>query len=143
MRKLAYLGQVATLLVLASLSGCGARLYPVEGQLVWSDGKPATELAGSLVMFESEENQTVSRSVLQPDATFRLTTENPEDGAPLGRHLVYIVESRSGFTGEGQVPPPRTKMDRRFARPESSGLEVTVPPEITPVVLKVERAQEP
>jgi hypothetical protein len=111
----------------------------VEGQLVWSDNQPATELAGSMVMFESEEHQTVSRSVVQSDATFRLTTENPDDGVPPGRHRVYIVESRAGSVGEGPVAPP--KMDGRYARPESSGLEVTVPPEITPVVFKVERAK--
>lgn len=140
MKQPRYLVLLTTLLVLTGLSGCSG-LYPVEGQLVWPDGKPATDLAGSQVMFESEENQTVSRSVVQPDATFRLTTEKPEDGVPPGKHRVYIVESRAGFTGEGQGQAARPKLHDRFGRPESSGLEVTVPPETNPVVLKVERSR--
>jgi hypothetical protein len=133
MRRLRF----AALAVFAGLAGCGDTLYPVKGQLVWPDGKPALELAGSQVMFESAEHHSVSRSVVQDDATFRLTTERPGDGVPPGLHHVYIVESRSAG-GEGEAAPP-ARIDKRFGRPESSGLEVTVSSELSSVVLKVER----
>jgi len=127
----------ALLLAIAALAGCG-RYYPLEGQLVWTDGTPATELAGSSVYFESAEHRTISRSIVGPDATFRLTTERPEDGVPPGVHRVYVIESRGGPGESGKRPPPR--IDERFLRPETSGLEVTVPPKEQPVILKIERA---
>jgi hypothetical protein len=123
--------------LLLGLWGCGTRLYPVEGQLVWSDGQPATDLAGSMVCFESAKHRTVSRSVVQADGRFRLTTEKPEDGVPDGTHRVYVVEYRTGG-GEGEPLSP-ARMDERFGHPATAGLEVTVPPDGR-VVLKVDRA---
>ena len=126
------------LIAAAAICGC-SRFYPVEGQLAWSDGTPATELAGSAVYFESTEHRTISRSIVTKDATFRLTTERPEDGVPRGLHRVYIVENRGGPSEASQRKPPR--IDERFLRPETSGLEVTVPPQEKLVVLKIERAR--
>lgn len=125
------------LLVMAAAGGC-SRFYPLEGQLVWADGTPATELAGSSVYFESAEHRTISRSIVASDAKFQLTTERPEDGVPLGLHRVYLVESRGGPGESAKRSPPR--VDERFLRPETSGLEVTVPPKEKLVVLKIERA---
>lgn len=125
-------------LLAAVVPGGCSRFYPLEGQLVWADGKPATELVGSSVYFESTEHRTISRSIVASDATFRLTTERPEDGVPLGLHRVYLVENRGGPGESGKRPPPR--VDERFLRPETSGLEVTVPPQERLVVLKIERA---
>lgn len=126
------------LVAIAAPCGC-SRYYPVEGQLAWTDGTPATELAGSSVYFESTEHRTISRSIVGGDATFRLTTERPEDGVPLGLHRVYVVENRGGPGESGKRQPAR--VDERFLRPETSGLEVNVPPKEKLVVLKVERAR--
>jgi hypothetical protein len=116
------------------VAGCGKRLHRVEGQIVWEDGQPAKELQGAMVYFESMEHRTISRSVVQKDGRFRLTTERPEvrgpDGVPPGTHRAYIVDG---------VPP---LVDIRFRRPETSGLEIKVPPE-GPVQLKVARARVP
>jgi hypothetical protein len=136
-------GQVralAVLLVLIGLPGCGARLYPVEGQLVWEDGQPATELEGSMVCFESAEHRTLSRAMVQPDGRFQLTTRKPGgDGVPPGPHRVYVVE-KLPYVGKGETarPLPR-RMDPRFGKLETSGLEVTVPLSSSPLLLKVER----
>jgi hypothetical protein len=127
-----YLAGLAAVALLAGLAGCGRRLHPVEGQLVWADGRPATELAGSMVYFESAEHHTVSRSSVGADGRFRLTTERPEaggpDGVPPGVHRVYVVD------GEPSL------VDQTFRNPATSGLEVTVPPD-GPVVLRVARAR--
>ncbi|MCI0462832.1 MAG: hypothetical protein L0Z62_38285 [Gemmataceae bacterium] len=138
--KRTYPGWLATLALLAGLSGCGTRLHPVEGQLVWADGKPATELEGGMVFFESSEHRSISRSLIQADGRFQLTTLRPGgDGVPPGLHRIYVVEPRTGGGESGQPLSP-AKMHERFARPDTSGLEMTVPPPSNPVVLKVERA---
>jgi hypothetical protein len=65
--KRKYLAGLAALALLPGLCGCGRRLHSVEGQLVWQDGQPATELAGSMVYFESARHHTISRSTVQAD----------------------------------------------------------------------------
>lgn len=125
------LATLALCAVLASFCGCGRELHPVGGTLVWEDGQPATELEGATIYFESTEHHTVSRSEVQEGAHFQLTTDRPEasgpDGVPPGVHRVYIVDG---------VP---SLVKSRFRRPDTSGLEVTVP--LTgPVELKLERA---
>jgi hypothetical protein len=130
--KRKHLAGLAALALITGLSGCGRKLHPVEGQLVWQDGQPAKELAGSMVYFESTEHHTVSRSAVNEEGQFLLTTDRPEargpDGVPPGVHRVYVIDG---------IPP---RVDPRFRKPDTSGLEVTVPPE-GPVVLKLERAR--
>ena len=129
-----YVAWLAVLVLVAGLTGCGRRLHPVEGRLVWQDGQPAKELAGSMVYFESTEHRTISRSTVGPDGRFDLTTERAEargvDGVPPGKHRVYVIDS---------APP---LIDQRFRRPDTSGLEVTVPP-TGPVVLTIGRSRTP
>jgi hypothetical protein len=127
---------VAVLVLLVFLlepASWGERRHPVAGQLVWEDGQPARELAGSMIYFECLEQRSLSRSKVKEDGSFQLTTEEPEtrgtDGAPPGQYRVYVIDGR----------PPR--IERRFCRPDTSGLEVTVPPD-GPVILKVERNRE-
>lgn len=121
---------LAALAILAGLSGCG-ELHPVGGHLVWEDGQPAKELAGAMIYFESADHSTISRSVVESEGQFQLTTETPEasgpDGVPPGMHRVYVVDG---------LP---SRLDSRFRNPETSGLEVKVPPD-GPVVLKVARS---
>ncbi len=128
--KREYLLGFAALALLTVLAGCGRKLHPVHGQLVWEDGQPATELAGHMIYFECLEQRTISRSTVEEDGSFQLTTDKPEaqgtDGAPPGHHRVYLIDG---------VPP---LMETRFGRPDTSGLEVTVPPDGA-VVLKVAR----
>jgi hypothetical protein len=128
-----YLASLAALALLTGLCGCGRRLYPVEGQLVWQDGQPARELEGGMVYFESARHHTLSRSTVQADGRFELTTDRAEaegpDGAPPGVHRVYVVA------------PAESLLDDRFRNPATSALEVKVPPD-RPVVLRVERAPQ-
>ncbi len=126
-----YLVALAACAVFTSFCCCGRELRPVGGTLVWEDGQPATELVGATIYFESTEHRTVSRSAVQEGAHFQLTTDRPEasgpDGVPPGVHRVYIVDG---------VP---SLMKPKFRRPDTSGLEVTVP-FTGPVELKIERA---
>lgn len=125
------LGALAGFAVLTGFCGCG-RLHPVGGQLVWEDGQPAAELAGAMIYFESTEHRSVSRSVVQADGRFQLTTDRPEasspDGVPPGTHRVYVVDGLPSL------------IDPKFRRPDTSGLEVKVPPD-GPVMLKLAKSK--
>ena len=59
----------AALLVVLSSAGCGGgrKLYPVEGMVVDEDGKPAVELAGGTVSFESVEDRSNASGQIRPD----------------------------------------------------------------------------
>jgi hypothetical protein len=125
------LAALAVLAALMGFGGCGQRLHPVGGQLIWADGQPATELAGAMVYFDSSQHGTISRSMVQADGRFQLTTHRPEasgpDGVPPGVHRVYVRG--------GSAP----MVEQRFRDPATSGLVVTVPPN-GPVVLQIARA---
>jgi hypothetical protein len=130
----ALLAVAGLLAFLAEPAGWLQRRHPVAGRLVWEDGQPARELAGSMIYFECLEQRSMSRSKVKEDGSFQLTTEGPEaggaDGAPPGHYRVYVIDGR----------PPR--IENRFRRPDTSGLEVTVPAD-GPMVLRVERRHEP
>jgi hypothetical protein len=101
MRPLAHF----TLLVfcLALLAGCGQSIVPIKGKVMF-EGKPVT--AGSVTFqLDVPEDQMYagrpSSGEVQPDGSFQLTTNSPNDGAPLGRHrVVYIAP----FAEEGSDP---------------------------------------
>jgi hypothetical protein len=131
---------VALLMLVSLLLGCGSGYYPVEGQVVWKDGKPATELAGSLVIFECAEKKTSAQGVIQPDGKFKLTTLKPNDGAAAGEHVVLVMETgrkpQGGPDGTNLAP---SKIDMRYATPSTSDLRATVKPGKNAVTLTVER----
>src|SRR5262245_4463031 len=73
--------------------GCGSSgVYPVQGQLVWKDGAPAKELAGTLISFEQPDKRLSARGQIETDGSFQLTTHKPNDGAPVGENMVILVE---------------------------------------------------
>jgi hypothetical protein len=126
--------------LVALLCGCGSGTYPVEGRLVWKDGTPATELAGSNVIFDGVDQKSSALGSIQPDGSFRLTTHNPNDGAPAGDYNVLVIEvgrKPLGGAEPGALAPG--VMDERFADPSTSKLTATVKPGKNSVTLTVER----
>jgi hypothetical protein len=119
--------------VLLGAIGCGGRkLYPVEGKIVFPDGRPVTGLAGGTVEFDPLEGKEGARGEIQEDGTFRLGTVKPGDGAYPGRYQVCVVPA--------QVldrPNPRV-LDRRFEDFKTSGLKVEVKREDNQITLPVE-----
>ena len=108
----------------AAAAGCGnEKIYPVEGRVVFADGTPATELAGGLVIFASEEAKGSSRGAIQADGTFRLSTIATGDGAYLGKNRISVSGPRKIV---GVKQPASILLDPKYADPETSGLEYTV-----------------
>ncbi len=123
------------------LCGCGSGLYPVEGQVVWKDGTPATELQHSSVVFDHPGKQTSSRGAIQADGSFKLTTNSPNDGAFPGEYKVLVLEvGRKSIGGpDGSALAPGA-VDTKYADPSTTTLLETVKAGPNKLVLTVERA---
>jgi hypothetical protein len=127
-------------LILSTAAGCGSSLYPVDGKLIWKDGTPATELAGSHVVFEQPDSNVSARGIVQFDASFKLTTDAPDDGVPAGEYQVLVIEvarKSLGSAESGAIAPG--VMDARFSDPSTSELTAQVEPGPNNVILSVER----
>jgi hypothetical protein len=123
------------------LCGCGSGIYPVEGQVVWNDGTPATELKNGLVIFDLPEKKTGARGTIQPDATFKLTTNTTNDGAYAGEYTVLVIEvGRKAMGGEDGANIAPGAMDAKFSDPRTSTLKTTIVPGTNKIKLTVERA---
>jgi hypothetical protein len=114
------------------LSGCGSGLYPVEGQVVWKDGAPATELP---------EKQTSARGSIQADGTFRLTTISPDDGALPGDYKVLVIEiGRKALGGPDATAIAPGAMNSKYSDPSTTDLQATVRAGPNKITLTLERA---
>ncbi|HXG12998.1 MAG TPA: hypothetical protein VNK04_24790 [Gemmataceae bacterium] len=125
-----------TALTLAGMVGCGSSKYPVEGKVVWSDGTPARELAGGMVVFESTETPRSARGEIKEDGSFRMVTERPNDGVAPGSYRVLVIQPEPD---DSIRPRPPLAMDTRYSAFETSGLTYTVQPGKNEPVFKVER----
>lgn len=72
-----------------SVVGCGPKLYPVRGTITLDDGAPLTK---GLVIFERVDGgpPLTARGNVKSDGKFQLSTNNPNDGVPLGRYKMVI-----------------------------------------------------
>ncbi|HTK77498.1 MAG TPA: hypothetical protein VL371_19695 [Gemmataceae bacterium] len=134
---------LAVLMLSACVGGCsGAGPFPVEGTVVWEDDTPAKELHLGSVVFDLPEKQTSARGVIQPDGTFTLTTNKPNDGALAGEYKVLVVEGgrKPMAGGDGSQLAPGY-MDSRYADRSTTDLTATVKPGKNVIKLKVRRAR--
>ena len=126
------------------LCGCGTGVYPVEGHVVWKDGKPATELKNGMVIFDLPEKQTGARGSIGEDGSFKLTTFTTNDGALPGEYKVLVVEgARKALGGPDSSLMAPGAMDSKFSDPSTTTLRATVAPGPNKITLTVERASAP
>jgi len=125
----------SSFILLVGLVGCGPRLYPVHGKVVWENGTEARELARGLVVGESTSGGGGVRGDIEEDGSFTLSTSKPGDGVLPGKYRAAVVEYRPGEP----LPPPI--MDLTFSNLATSKLEINVDPKATTeVILKIRRA---
>lgn len=125
----------AWLLVVFAVTGCGGGKHQIEGRVVWADGKPATELAGYSIDFESHENKLSASGTIKSDGTFTLGTDRVADGVSTGTYKVAINAPLPG----GDEPVKRSLLPDHYSRPDSSGLVETIDGSKRTVELKLER----
>src|SRR4029078_7599408 len=119
-------GSFASFVLLTCL-GCGSGMYPVEGKIVYADGKPATELAGGTVTFDNPEARVSALGQIDKDGAFRLTTTKPNDGAFPGNYRVAISEPPDPDAQEDKPQKKRrTVLLPKYRNPETSELKVVV-----------------
>ncbi|MDZ7617388.1 MAG: hypothetical protein U1E05_10305 [Patescibacteria group bacterium] len=132
------------LLALLSVLGCGSgqSVYPVQGQIVYADGSPATDLAGCTVTFEwvaptamAEQAGIGGWGEVQADGTFTIGTYKPADGAVAGKHRVAISPPEQEVDG----PIVESPVASRYGSVETSGLEVEVARGTKKITLTVDR----
>lgn len=121
-----------------TMVGCGTSKYQIEGRVVWTDGKPATELAGYTVDFEAREARISATGIIKPDATFELSTDRAGDGVIAATYKIAINPP----VAEGDVPVARSLLPAHYATPDSSGLTETIDGKRKVVELKVERRKK-
>ncbi|MEQ8787012.1 MAG: hypothetical protein RIC55_11960 [Pirellulaceae bacterium] len=126
------------------VAGCGGPVsYPVQGRVVFSDtGQPAKELVGYAVTLETFEPTADGMRVsgsgeIDSAGSFTLSTYGLGDGAAPGKHHVTITAPQQ----DGDGPPIKWLIDKRYGDPEQSQLEVEIVPGENHPVLKVERAK--
>lgn len=132
----------AVLLVLCALSlvvcGCGsARSHPVSGTVIFEDNKPARELAGGTVSFESVADKSNASGEIQADGTFRINSQAGGDGVPAGRYRVLVMPPEPD--DPDRRPPPL--LDPRYQAYDTSGIEVSIEEKTTSLPIQVKRAR--
>lgn len=77
-------------LLAASCGPGGPQLHPVRGQVLFQE-MPAD---GALVVFHpvgGKEDAPRPSAIVAADGTFNLSSETPDDGAPVGDYVVAVV----------------------------------------------------
>jgi hypothetical protein len=117
-------------------TGCGGSgTVPVAGKVVYSDGSPATDLAGYLVNLDSSELKVSANGAVQPDGTFKVGTYDVEDGALPGKYKVAITPPEAPI----DAPPPKPIISPKYGDLNNSGLEAEIGSDPANLTLQVER----
>jgi hypothetical protein len=108
------------------LAGCdgGLQTYPVQGKVVFPNGKP---LAGGSVEFltkDTEGKALNARGPINADGTFQVKTRDQE-GAVAGKHQIIVLPLRVDAVSKTTVVPPNP-IDPRYSSYATSGLSFTV-----------------
>jgi hypothetical protein len=120
--------QAGGLLLVLLLAGCGEShkpLFPVQGQVLDPDGKPA---AGAKVVFHpvggADAKTARPVGVVNEAGAFSLTTYTKGDGAPAGDYIVTIEWRAQRTSPFGGVPGDQ--LGGKYARPDKSPYKATV-----------------
>lgn len=117
--------RLVLLFTLIFVVGCG-REPQVTGKVTFPDGAPLT--VGE-VQFLAETHSAFGK--IQADGTYRLGSMKKDDGVPPGTYSVIVVKAAQSFPtppggGIDDTPPPVFLIDKKFNKPETSGLTCEV-----------------
>ena len=125
--------------------GCSSKepTYPVKGKVVYQDdGSPAA--SGVSIVFEStKEPYPRATGEIQPDGSFVLSTDRPDNGAIQGPHRISITTIATDGTGTDLSVQMSKKIDPKYFEFRTSGLTADIKPNDTnDIVVKVERPKK-
>ena len=127
----------------ALLAGC-SNLVQVQGE-VTLDGKP---LSNAKVMFMPKGGGRPAEGKSDADGKFKLTTNQPFDGAAPGEYVVTVTartivyESKAG-TEEGFIEKPIWHAPQKYSEPAKSDLVATVSAEKPKIKLELRSSVTP
>jgi hypothetical protein len=142
-KRLLHKQRLTVLAIVLVVAGCGARSYPVHGQVVWSDGTPAKELAGGFVTFDSEEADLSARGEISTDGSFVLSNLKKDDGLPPGRYQVMVAapEPDPSEPPDSLAVKGRNLLPPKYQIYETSGLAQTVEAKPNQITLRIDKAE--
>lgn len=126
----------ASVVLLLSLFGCrekGVSIYPVEGEVVWNDGRPAQKLVRGTVSLRGGHGINPNAKI-QSDGTFKLHTRGLGEGVPAGEYSAVVMPPETFMH-----TPQQSLIDPRYKSHKTSGLKVVVEPRENYVKLEVKR----
>jgi hypothetical protein len=129
--------RLSGLLFVVLAAGCHSGLYPVRGTITFDDGRPASNLTGGFVTFQSVDGQVSSQGAIQPDGSFTLSTQAENDGAYPGRYRVLVTPPPYHGDERHQAAP---LIDHQYGDPNASELEAVVEEKQNDVQLRLKRA---
>jgi len=114
----------STLVLAVTLAGCGGDLVSVKG-VVTIDGQP---LGTGNISFHPVDGGPVGHGAIQSDGSFTIRTATEKGLAP-GAYRVTVVATGEAPepTPQNPEPIPQLLVPPRYGKPETSGLEYTVP----------------
>ena len=126
MRSL-FLSRLFLIILISLLTGCTRseypnETYPVSGRIQTRDGTPARDVRVTLHSEKllSEGDPFRPSGMTDDEGTFRLTTYETHDGAPVGN---YAMTFRWAAPQKTVLDPiPKDKLRNRFARPTDESL---------------------
>jgi hypothetical protein len=130
------------LALLLAIAGCGAKLYPVQGQVVWTDGTPAKELAGGFVSFNDDAADISARGEISSAGSFSLSSLKKDDGLPTGRYQIRLAPPESSTTdGAAEAIQAARLLPEKYLSYETSGLAASVEATKNHIKLTIEKAE--
>lgn len=117
-------GIAAALLAMIVFTGCGktgASVAPVAGKVL-IDGQPLA--SGSVNTLPAGGRG--AHGTIQPDGSFSLGTNGPDDGALIGMHRVAVVAYAQSADNGPESPRGKSLVPQRYTNAETSGLTIDV-----------------
>lgn len=110
------------------------KVVPAEGILTYQ-GRP---LEGYRVTLLPTDGRRPAVGTSDAQGRFRLGTNAEGDGAPPGKHpaaIVWVPPQPAGEPGQeiiidnpAQLPKPKVRIPDKYGDPQTSGLEIEIPP---------------
>jgi len=125
--------------IVTATTGCGDRMHPVAGRVVYKDGNP---VSGGHIAFHSIDHDPpiTATGRIQRDGAFELGTHGEHDGCPPGRYAVVIAPVPREMNASDGIPRGPVA-HQKYLSPETTDLIVEIDEARDDLQLAVERPE--